>query len=119
MVLAGLGDAWIRFLGARDSARLAPRHSQQTPLPATTLRAPGRVVAALLFRSLSWNLDASLGLTYRLHSIRNHWHTYERDRQPERSRGPPEPLPLTLRSAATTADSTVQRELMQCLTIGD
>ena len=31
MVLAGLGDAWIRFLGARDSARLAPRHSQRTP----------------------------------------------------------------------------------------
>lgn len=30
MVLAGLGDAWIRFLGARDSARLAPRHSQRT-----------------------------------------------------------------------------------------
>lgn len=27
------GDAWIRFLGARDSARLAPCHSQQTPLP--------------------------------------------------------------------------------------
>lgn len=73
MVLAGLGDAWIRFLGARDSARLAPRHSQQTPLPATTLRAPGRVVAALLFRSACRGIwTPALGLTYRLHSIRNH-----------------------------------------------
>ena len=113
MVLAGLGDAWIRFLGARDSARLASRHSQQTPLPAST---PGRVVAALLFRSLSWNLDA--GVAY-LPSTLNQQHTYEHGRQPKRSKGPGErchwrcdakPPPLIVRLSG---------KLMQCPVIGD
>lgn len=57
MVLAGLGDAWIRFLGARDSARLAPASLPANPItrPLTTVAPP------FLSRSVSWNLASYAG----------------------------------------------------------
>lgn len=52
MVLAGLGDAWIRFLGARDSARLAPASLPANPIT----RSLASAVPPFLSRSVSWNL---------------------------------------------------------------
>jgi len=52
MVLAGLGDAWIRFLGARDSARLAPASLPANPIT----RSLASAVLPFLSRSVSWNL---------------------------------------------------------------
>lgn len=69
MVLAGLGDAWIRFLGARDSARLAPRHSQRTPLPSSA-PGPRRRRASIPLAVLESGLRRSFPTLY------NHGHTY-------------------------------------------
>lgn len=88
MVLAGLGDAWIRFLGARDSARLAPRHSQRTPfnpLPSSSsssFLSPSSSPLSPRFHSLpqppSWNLDAPTYLPALTYHVSNHGrHAYD------------------------------------------
>jgi hypothetical protein len=59
MVLAGSGDAWIRFLGARDSARLAPASLPANPITrslAPSPPLPPPPPPPFLSRSVSWNL---------------------------------------------------------------